>query len=62
MKRVIQRVSVVADILGIAALLVYVFVDNTTLDIACCIVNIFACIMEIIYLCTRKENSARHRD
>ena len=49
MKRVIQRVSVVADILGIAALLVYVFVDNTTLDIVCCIVCIFASIMDIIY-------------
>ena len=62
MKRVIQRISTITNVLAIAALLVYVFVDNTTLDIACCIVNIFACIMEIIYLCTRKKNPARHRD
>jgi len=62
MKRIIRRVSVIADVLAIAALLVYVFVDNTTLDIVCGVVIIFACIMEIIHLCTRKENAVRHGD
>ena len=60
MKRIIRKVSVIADVLAIAALLVYVFVDNTTLDIACGIVIFFACIMEIIHLCIRKKHAARH--
>lgn len=56
MKKYIRTASVLFDVLAIIALVVYAIVDNVALDVACCVIIIIACILEIVYLLARKKH------
>lgn len=56
MKKYIRTASVLFDVLAIIALVVYAIVDNVALDVACGVIIIIACILEIVYLLARKKH------
>lgn len=56
MKKFIRTASVLFDVLAIIALVVYAIVDNVALDVACCVIIIIACILDIVYLLARKKH------
>lgn len=56
MKKFIRTASVLIDVLAIIALVVYAIVDNVALDVACGVIIVIACILEIVYLLARKKH------
>lgn len=56
MKKFIRTASVLIDVLAIIALVVYAIVDNVALDVACGVIIVIACILEIVHLLTRKKH------
>ena len=56
MKKFIRTASVLIDVLAIIALVVYAIVDNVALDVACGVIIVIACILEIVHLLARKKH------
>ena len=56
MKKYIRTASVLFDVLALIALVVYAMVVNVALDVACGVIIVIACILEIIHLLARKKH------
>ena len=57
MKGVIRTIGVLVDVLAIIALVVYAIADNIALEVACGIILIVACVLEIVHLRNRKKHT-----
>jgi len=55
MKGFIRIVSVFVDVLAIVALVIYAVVDNVALDVACSVIIVIACVLEIVHMLVRKK-------
>lgn len=58
MKEFIRTVSVLIDVLATIALVIYAVVDNVALDVACGVIIVIACILEIVHIIARKKHAS----